>query len=154
MMIEQEFPSPSTVVEQRFPHGYSVAEQGLPHGFVAAEQELSHQESTVEYSSLPSHVSSIMDEDIQCLEGDDTLSRCFNSPVSSTDSKHDGNSSIDNLALECVHAIVYVEGSPQRCEYIEVASPPRDTSSITSLSVLFWEHFLRDLKEDNVDQVY
>ena len=55
------------MVEPRFPHGQYVVEQRLPHEFAAAEPDLPV--STVEYGLLPSRVSGIMDEDIQCLEG-------------------------------------------------------------------------------------
>ena len=46
-----------------------------------------------------------------------------------------------------------MEGSPQRRQYIEVESPPRNASSITSLPGLSWKHFLRDLKGGTVEQV-
>ena len=67
MMVEPAFPSSPTVVEPRFPHGQFLVEQGLSHGFTAVEQGLPHQLSTVEHGILPSRVSGIMDEDIQCL---------------------------------------------------------------------------------------
>ena len=94
-----------------------------------------------------------MDKDIQCLDGvDGNLSDC-GSPASSIDSKHENDTNIASLALECVHAIVYVDGSLQRHQYIEVASPPRDASSLTGRPGLSWKHFLRDLKVGTVEQV-
>ena len=83
----------------------------------------------------------------------DELSPCCSSPASTTDFNHDGNSRIKNVALECVHAIVYVVGISHRRQYIEVASPPRDASSLTCLLGLSWKHFLRDRKGGTVDQV-
>lgn len=56
--------------------------------------------------------------------------------------------------MECVHAIVYDEGGPQRCQYSEVASPPRDAISIKSLPGLSNNHLLRDIKGGTVEQVY
>ena len=46
-----------------------------------------------------------------------------------------------------------MEGSPQRRQYIEVTSPPRDASSITGLPGLSWKYFLRDLKGGTIEQV-
>ncbi|CAI5701510.1 unnamed protein product [Peronospora effusa] len=148
--LQSEEDDEDEAVEQGFPHQNAV---GLPHGFTAAEQELPHQVSTLEFEVLPSSVFGILDEDIQCLEGGDGLPPECGSPASSSDSKHDGDNSTDNLALECVHAIVYVEGSPQIRQYIEVESPPRHASSITSLPGLSWKHSLRDLKGGTVEQV-
>ena len=95
VVVEQRFPPSPTVVEQRFPHGHFVVEQGLPHGFMAADQELSHQESTIKYGRHLSRVSGSMDEVIQCLERSDRLAPCCSSPASSTDTKHDENTSIE-----------------------------------------------------------
>ena len=46
-----------------------MIEHGPSFGFMAAEQALPRQGSTAEYGLLPSRISGIMDEDIQCLEG-------------------------------------------------------------------------------------
>ena len=52
----------------------------------------------------------------------DELLPCCSSSALSIDSKHDKNIKIKNLALECVHAILYVKGIPKRRRYIEFAA--------------------------------
>uniref|UniRef100_A0AAV1U2D7 Uncharacterized protein n=1 Tax=Peronospora matthiolae TaxID=2874970 RepID=A0AAV1U2D7_9STRA len=153
MMVEQVFPSSPTVVESVFPHGQFMVEQGLPHGVTAVEQGLPLQASTDEYDIIPSRDFEILDEDTQCLEEGDGLSPSCGSPASSMKSKHDGDASIDNTVFKCVHAVAYVDGSPQRRQFIKVASPPRDASSITRLPGISWKHFLRDLMGGMVEHV-
>ncbi|KAE8978413.1 hypothetical protein PF005_g24528 [Phytophthora fragariae] len=46
-----------------------------------------------------------------------------------------------------------MDGAPNRTRVIEVASPPCDAKSITSLPGLFWKNFLRDLKAGDIEQV-
>ncbi|KAG6622099.1 reverse transcriptase [Phytophthora cinnamomi] len=50
-------------------------------------------------------------------------------------------------------AIEYADGAPSQTRVIEVASPPRDAKSITSLPGLSWKKFLRDLKAGDIEQV-
>ncbi|KAE9166426.1 hypothetical protein PF005_g29203 [Phytophthora fragariae] len=54
---------------------------------------------------------------------------------------------------ESVCTVEYVDGAPNRTRVIEVASPPRDAKSITSLPGLSWKKFLRDLKAGDIEQV-
>ena len=139
MMVKQGFPSSSIMVEQRFPHEQNMVEHELPHNA-----------STNEYGLLSSRGFNVLDADIQRLEGCADLIPDCGSLALSMDSKHDGDASYVNSALERGHAIVYVDGSLQRRQYIEVASPPRDTSSITNLPGLSWKHLPRDLKGGTV----
>ncbi|CAI5746377.1 unnamed protein product [Peronospora destructor] len=57
----------------------------------------------------------------------------------------------DSVMTEC--ALEYVEGSPHRGRYIEVASPPCTAAEITSLSALPWNDFLHGLKAGDIEQV-
>ncbi|GMG14853.1 unnamed protein product [Phytophthora fragariaefolia] len=54
---------------------------------------------------------------------------------------------------ESVCTIAYVDGVPSHTRVIEVASPPRDAKSITSLPGISWKNFLRDLKAGDIEQV-
>ena len=89
-----------------------------------------------------------------CLEGSDTSPCDYRSPVSSASSRQQGTLTSETPASESVHVIEYVEGAPQRRRVLEVASPPRDASAITSLPGLSWKHFLRELKVGSIDQVF
>ncbi|GMF22870.1 unnamed protein product [Phytophthora fragariaefolia] len=51
---------------------------------------------------------------------------------------------------ESVCTIEYVDGVPSHTRVIEVASPPRDFTSLLGLS---WKNFLRDLKAGDIEQV-
>ncbi|GMF52203.1 unnamed protein product [Phytophthora fragariaefolia] len=57
------------------------------------------------------------------------------------------------VPTESVCTIEYVDGGPSHTRVIEVASPPRDAKSITSLPGLSWKNFLRDLKAGDIEQV-
>ncbi|GMF46761.1 unnamed protein product [Phytophthora fragariaefolia] len=54
---------------------------------------------------------------------------------------------------ESVCTIEYVDGVPSHTCVIEVACPPRDAKSITSLPGLSWKNFFRDLKAGDIEQV-
>ena len=86
-----------------------MVEQGLPHEITAAEQGLSQSVSTIEHGLISSHDNGVMDKDIQCLEGVGEYLPDCGSPASSIDSKHENDTNIASLALECVHAILYVD---------------------------------------------
>ncbi|KAE9030338.1 hypothetical protein PR003_g12972 [Phytophthora rubi] len=60
---------------------------------------------------------------------------------------------LPSAPTESVCTVEYVGGAPNRTRVIEVASPPRDAKSITSLPGLSWKNFVRDLKAGDIDQV-
>ncbi|CAH0488359.1 unnamed protein product [Peronospora farinosa] len=59
----------------------------------------------------------------------------------------------DSVVTESVCALEYVEGSPHRGRYIEVARPPSTAADITSLPDLACKDFLHELKAGDIEQV-
>ncbi|CAI5746370.1 unnamed protein product [Peronospora destructor] len=114
------------VVEQEFPHNDTVVEQGFPHKTSVVEQELPHEKTVVEQGP-PYHETTATSSIYGTVEDCTPVGACY--------------------------VIEYVDGTPQRRRVLEVASPPRDASSITRLPGLSWKHFLCDLKDDGIEQV-
>ncbi|KAE9327040.1 hypothetical protein PR003_g16100 [Phytophthora rubi] len=124
--VEQWFPPSSEAVEQRLPHVHEVVEQRLSHADEAVGQRLPHDDAAGE-QELPPRANGVVENELSRLEeGEASSSESYTS---------------------------YVDGAPNRTRVIEVASPPRDAKSITSLPGLSWKNFIRDLKARDIEQV-
>ncbi|GMF20985.1 unnamed protein product [Phytophthora fragariaefolia] len=140
---DQRLPHASGAVEQRLPHDdVAVGTVPPPRVIVAVENELSHLEEGASSSS----------------ESDTTVSsrgsrRTKTSRRSRRRLKPRREASTSPDPIESVCTIEYVDGVPSHTRVIEVASPPRDAKSITSLPGLSWKNFLRDLKAGDIEQV-
>ncbi|GMF17784.1 unnamed protein product [Phytophthora lilii] len=55
--------------------------------------------------------------------------------------------------VEVLSVLEFSHSAPSQIRSVEVASPPFDAASITSLPGLSWKHFLRDLKAKEIEQV-
>ncbi|KAE9350694.1 hypothetical protein PF008_g6301 [Phytophthora fragariae] len=163
--VEQRFPSTNEAVEQRLPHPIEAVEQRLPHYFEAVEQELPHDDAAGE-QELPPRVNGAVENELSRLEGGEASSSESDTSVSSRGSRRTKTSRRSQRRLkprrapdppsaptESVCTVEYVDGAPSRTRVIEVASPPRDAKSITSLPGLSWKKFLRDLKAGDIEQV-
>ncbi|KAE9273797.1 hypothetical protein PR003_g29794, partial [Phytophthora rubi] len=141
-------------VEQRLPHADEAVEQGLPHDDAAGEQE------------LPPRVNGVVENELSRLEEGEASSSESDTSVSSRGSRRTKTSRRSQRRLkprravdppsaptESVCTVEYVDGAPNRTRVIEVASPPRDAKSITSLPGLSWKNLLRDLKAGDIEQV-
>ncbi|KAE9170999.1 hypothetical protein PF004_g27696 [Phytophthora fragariae] len=149
--VERWFP-PSN--EARLPHYFEAAEQGLPHDDAAGDQE------------LPPRANGAVENDLSRLEEGEASSSESDTSISSRGSRRTKTSRLSKRRLkprravdlpsaptESVCTVEYVDGAPNRTRVIEVASPPRDAKSITSLPGLSWKNFLRDLKAGDIEQV-
>ncbi|KAE9291615.1 hypothetical protein PF008_g25280 [Phytophthora fragariae] len=142
--VEQWFLFSNEVVEQRFPSTNEAVEQGLPHDDAAGEHE------------LPPHVNGAVENELSRLEeGEAASSSESDISVSSWGLRRTKTSrrskrrlkprrvvDLPSAPTESVCSVEYVDGAPNRTRAIEVASPPRDAKSITSLPCLSWKNFL------------
>ncbi|KAE9015331.1 hypothetical protein PR002_g13954 [Phytophthora rubi] len=174
--VEQRFPSTNEAVEQRLPHANEAVEQRLPHADEAVEQRLPHADEAVEQGlphddaageqELPPRVNGAVENELSRLEEGEASSSESDTSVSSRGSRRTKTSRRSQRRLkprravdppsaptESVCTVEYVDGAPNRTRVIEVASPPRDAKSITSLPGLSWKNFLRDLKAGDIEQV-
>ncbi|KAE8959210.1 hypothetical protein PR001_g30800, partial [Phytophthora rubi] len=163
--VEQRLPHAIEAVEQRLPHANEAVEQGLPHYFEAVEQGLPHDDAAGE-QELPPRVNGAVENELSRLEEGEASSSESDTSVSSRGSRRTKTSRRSQRRLkprsaadppsaptESVCTVEYVDGAPNRTRVIEVASPPRDAKSITSLPGLSWKKFLRDLKAGDIEQV-
>ncbi|KAE8953660.1 hypothetical protein PF011_g32353 [Phytophthora fragariae] len=163
--VEQRFPSTNEAVEQWFPHANEAVEQRLPHANEAVEQGLPHDDAAGE-QELPPRVNGTVENEFSRLEEGAASSSESDTLVSSRGSRRTKTSRRSQRRLkprraadppsaptESVCTVEYLDGAPNRTRVIEVASPPRDAKSITSLPGLSWKKFLRDLKAGDIEQV-
>ncbi|KAE8890406.1 hypothetical protein PF005_g26818 [Phytophthora fragariae] len=164
--VEQGFPSTNESVEQWFPHANEAVEQRLPHANEAVEQRLPHVDAAGE-QELPPRVNGAVENELSRLEeGEAASSSESDISVSSWGLRRTKTSrrskrrlkprrvvDLPSAPTESVCSVEYVDGAPNRTRAIEVASPPRDAKSITSLPCLSWKNFLRDLKAGDIEQV-
>ncbi|KAE9294439.1 hypothetical protein PF008_g24549 [Phytophthora fragariae] len=121
-------------VEQRLPHVHEAVEQRLPHDDAADEQE------------LPPRANGVVENELSRLEEGEASSSESDTSFSSKGSRRTKTSrrskrrlkprravDLSSAPTESVSTVEYVDGTPNRTRVIEVASPPRDAKSITSL---------------------
>ncbi|GMF55681.1 unnamed protein product [Phytophthora fragariaefolia] len=163
--VEQRLPHENEAVEQRLPLINEAVEQRLPHVHEAVAQRLPHGDFVVGTVPPPRVIGAVANELSRLEEGASSSSESDTS-VSSRGARRtktsrrsrrqlkprrDASSSPD--PTESVCTIEYVDDVPSHTCVIEVASPPRDAKSITSLPGLSWKNFLRDLKAGDIEQV-
>ncbi|KAE9012844.1 hypothetical protein PR003_g5893 [Phytophthora rubi] len=153
--VEQKLPYEKEAAEQRLQQTNKAVEQGLADGDAAVEQD------------LPPRANGAVENELLRLEEGEASSSESDTSVSSRGSRRTRTSRRPRKRLklcrapvylppaptESVCTVEYVDGAPNRTRVIEVASPPRDTKSITSLPGISWKKFLRDLKTGDIEQV-
>ncbi|GMF15607.1 unnamed protein product [Phytophthora fragariaefolia] len=163
--VEQGLPQINEAVEQRLPHVHEAVEQRLPQINEAVEQRLPHDDVAVGTVPPPRAIGAVENELSRLEEG--ASSSCeSDTSVSSRGSRRTKTSRRSRRRLrprrdaspspdstESVCTIEYVDGVPSHTRVIEVAGPPRDATSITSLPGLSGKYFLRDLKAGDIEQV-
>ncbi|KAE8950782.1 hypothetical protein PR001_g34011, partial [Phytophthora rubi] len=143
--VEQWFPPSNEAVEQWFPHVHEAVEQRLPHAIEAVEQGLPH-DDVADEQELPPRVNGAVENELSRLEEGEASSGESDTSVSGRGSRRTKTSRRSQRRLkprravnpppaptESVCTVEYVDGAPNRTRVIEVASPPRDAKSITSL---------------------
>ncbi|GMF34437.1 unnamed protein product [Phytophthora fragariaefolia] len=143
-------PADNEAVEQRFAHVPEEVEQRLPHAIEAVEQKLPHDDVAVGIVSPPRVIGEVENE-LSRLEESASSSSESDTSVSSRGSRRTKTSRQSRRQLkprhdasplpdptESVCTIEYVDGVPSHTRVIEVASPPRDAMSTTSLPGLSW----------------
>ncbi|KAE9214779.1 hypothetical protein PF004_g14943 [Phytophthora fragariae] len=163
--VDQRRPHANEAVEQRLPHVHEAVEQRLPHAIEAVEQGLPHDDAAVE-QELPARANGADENELSRLEEGEASSSESDTSILSRGSRRSKTSrrskrrlkprravDLSSAPTESVCTVEYVDGAPNRTRVIEVASPPRDVKSITSLPGLSWKNFLRDLKAEDIEQV-